>query len=151
VVDETSLMGDALAMSKEAVAAGDEPYGAVVSSESGTVADRNRVVTANDPTAHSEVMAIRSAARAWGSPALAGSTMVTSFEPCPMCLGAIMEAGITRLVIGTRRTVGEAPLGHYTVERLLDLMDRGADITVATGPLASEMAAFYAAVFREAS
>jgi tRNA(adenine34) deaminase len=146
VVDESALMGEALAMSKEAVAAGDEPYGAVVVSESGTVADRNRVVTANDPTAHSEVMAIRGAALAWGSGVLAGSTMVTSFEPCPMCLGAILEAGITRLVIGTRRTVGEAPLGDYTVEKLLDLMGRGADITVSTGPLASEMAAFYAGV-----
>lgn len=139
----SDLMAEALDLAKQAMAAGDEPYGAVIVTASGTVGDRNRVVTASDPTAHSEVMAIRTAALKWGSDALRDSTMVTSFEPCPMCLGAIMEAGVTTLVIGERRRVGEAPLGDYTVEALLAMMGRTGDTAVSHGPLADQMAAFY--------
>jgi tRNA(adenine34) deaminase len=146
VVDETGLMGDAFDMAREAQSAGDHPYGAVVATESGILAERNRVVTTDDPTAHSEVMAIRSAATKWGSECLRDSVLITSFEPCPMCLGAIMEAGVKTLVIGARRTVGQGPLGDYRVEVLLDLMGRSDDITVTHGPLAAELAAFYATV-----
>ena len=142
-MDESQLMAEVLELAKEARAAGDEPYGAVIVTAAGTVGDRNRVVTASDPTAHSEVMAIRTAASKWGRDALGESTMVTSFEPCPMCLGAIMEAGITTLVIGARRIVGQEPLGNYTVEALLAMMGRTGDINVSSGPLADEMARFY--------
>jgi tRNA(adenine34) deaminase len=142
--DHTEQMRDALTMARQAQQAGDHPYGAVIVSGSGTVAERNRVVTTSDPTAHSEVMAIRTAASRWGSDSLGGATMVTSFEPCPMCLGAIMEAGIRSLHIGARRTVGQAPLGDYTVEALLALMGRTGDITVAHGPLADELGEYYA-------
>jgi tRNA(adenine34) deaminase len=144
VVDESRLMREALEMAQQALSAGDHPYGAVVVTDSGTIAERNRVVTTNDPTAHSEVMAIRTAASRWGYQSVRDSILVTSFEPCPMCLGAIMEAGVSSLVIGARRTVGEAPLGDYTVEALLSLMGRTDDIKITHGPLATEMADFYA-------
>jgi tRNA(Arg) A34 adenosine deaminase TadA len=138
------LMGDALALAQVALDAGDHPYGAVVVTSYGTVVERNRVVSNTDPSAHGEVMALRSGALRWGTSSLAGSLLVTSFEPCPMCLGTIMEAGVATLVIGARRTVGEAPLGDYTVEALLALMGRSADLEIVTGPLEAEVAAFYA-------
>jgi tRNA(adenine34) deaminase len=142
--DLSPLMRDALDMAMQAEAAGDEPYGAVIVTGAGTLAERNRVVTMRDPTAHSEVMAIRTAAFQWGCDSVRHSTLVTSFEPCPMCLGAIMEAGVRDLFIGARRTVGDAPLGDYTVEKLLALMGRSGDITVTLGPLADELGQFYA-------
>ncbi len=74
--------------------AGDHPYGAVIVTGQGTITERNRVESTPDPTAHSEVMAVRTAAIQWGLPALAGATLVTSFEPCPMCCAAILEAGV---------------------------------------------------------
>lgn len=144
--DETELMREALLMAFEARAAGDHPYGAVIVTPAGTVIDRNRVVSTSDPTAHSEVTAIRQAASQWGLESLRGSLMVTSFEPCPMCLGAILEAGVGKLVIGLRRTVGSGPLGDYTVEGLLLMLGRSGDLTVAQGPLAEQVAGFYESI-----
>ena len=137
------LLQVALELAREAERAGDHPYGAVIVAGQGTIAERNRVESTPDPTAHSEVMALRSAARQWGLPALAGATLVTSFEPCPMCCGAILEAGVGRLVIGARRTVGEAPLGDYRVEALLAMLGRADDLAVETLAL-PEIAEFYA-------
>jgi tRNA(adenine34) deaminase len=110
------------------------------------VAERNRVVSTTDPTAHAETMAIRTAAASWGSAALAGSTMYATFEPCPMCFGAILEAAVERLVVGARRRIGEPPLGDYTVEALAALTGRSAGITVVTGPSGSPVTQFYASV-----
>jgi len=106
--------------------------------------ERNRVVTSADPTAHSETMAIRSAAQEWGPDGVAGAMLVTTYEPCPMCLGAILEAGVSRLVIGMRREVGAEPLGEYTVEALLRLVGRSADLAVESPAPTPELAAFYA-------
>jgi tRNA(adenine34) deaminase len=142
-MDATALMRTALELAGEALAAGDHPYGSVLVTGHGLMAERNRVVSTSDPTAHSEVMAVRGAAQQWGLAATAGTVLVTSFEPCPMCLGAILEAGVAELVIGGRRTVGEAPLGDYTVEGLLALLGRTSDLAVSSGVLADEVAAFY--------
>jgi tRNA(adenine34) deaminase len=137
-------MSEALGMAREALAAGDHPFGAVVVTASGTLAERNRVVSMSDPTAHGEVMAIRTSAAKWGIDSLRGSLLLTTFEPCPMCLGSIVEAGVGTLVIGARRTVGEAPLGDYTVEALMGLMGRTGDMTIIQGVLAAPIADFYA-------
>jgi tRNA(adenine34) deaminase len=137
------LLRVALERAREAERAGDHPYGAVIVTGQGTVTERNRVESTPDPTAHSEVMALRTAARQWGLPALAGATLITSFEPCPMCCGAILESGVGRLVIGARRTVGEAPLGDYRVEALLAMLGRDGDLAVETLAL-PEIAGFYA-------
>jgi tRNA(adenine34) deaminase len=136
------LMAQALDLAREALANGDHPYGSVIVGQA-VLGERNRVVTTSDPTAHSETMAIRSAARAWGLAGVAGATLVTTYEPCPMCLGAILEAGVCRLVIGVRRTAGTGPLGDYTVEALLGLMGRTGDIEIEAFPVTSELTVFY--------
>jgi tRNA(Arg) A34 adenosine deaminase TadA len=140
---DAELLRVTLEQAREAGRAGDHPFGALVISGPGTVIERNRVVSTPDPTAHSEVMALRTAALEWGLSSLAGSTLVTSFEPCPMCCGAILEAGVGRLVIGARRLVGEPPLGEYRVEALLAMLGRSGDIIVDTLVL-PEIAEFYA-------
>jgi tRNA(adenine34) deaminase len=143
---ETSSEADqlrlALEAAREAQGAGDHPYGSVLVTAAGTLAERNRVESTPDPSAHSELMALRTAAGRWGLANLAGSTLFTSFEPCPMCLGVILEAGVGRLVIGGRRVVGEAPLGDYHVEAMLAMLGRTGDIAVETIPL-PEIADFY--------
>jgi tRNA(adenine34) deaminase len=137
-------MSEALDMARQALAAGDHPFGSVVVTASGTVAERNRVNSASDPTAHSEMTAIRTAAARWGIASLRGCLLLTTFEPCPMCLGSILEAGVATLVIGARRTVGEAPLGDYTAEALLAMTGRSGDIAITQGILAGPIAEFYA-------
>jgi tRNA(adenine34) deaminase len=64
-------------------------------------------------------------------------------EHLSMCCAAILEAGVGRLVIGARRTVGEAPLGDYRVEALLAMLGRAGDLAVETLVL-PEIAEFYA-------
>lgn len=143
-MDQGRLMGEALDMAREALAAGDHPFGSVIVTASGVVAERNRVNSTSDPTAHSEIMAIRTAAARWGIASLRGTLLLTTFEPCPMCLGSILEAGVATLIIGARRTVGEAPLGDYTAESLIAMMGRTGDITIGQGVLAGPIADFYA-------
>ena len=74
------------------------PFGAVIVRDGKIVAENvNRVTSTNDPTAHAEVLAIRQACTKLGIFELLGCELYTSFEPCPMCLGAIYWARISRI------------------------------------------------------
>lgn len=81
---------------------GDVPIGAVILNPAGEIIARggNERELRCDPTAHAEIVAIRRAARAFGSWRLAGLTLVVTLEPCTMCAGAIVAARLERLVFG---------------------------------------------------
>ncbi|GAA4980486.1 nucleoside deaminase [Kineococcus glutinatus] len=86
------------------VAAGGGPFGAVVLLGGAEVgAGQNRVTRDNDPTAHAEVVAIRAACAALGTFSLAGATLYSSCEPCPMCLTASLWARVARVVYAADR------------------------------------------------
>ena len=89
-----AFMQEAIRQAVENVRSGHGgPFGAVVVKDGRVVAvGTNSVTTANDPTAHAEVMAIREACRVLGIFQLTGCDIYTSCEPCPMCLGAIYWA-----------------------------------------------------------
>jgi tRNA(Arg) A34 adenosine deaminase TadA len=80
------------------------PFGAVIV-ENGQIIGRgcNLVTSANDPTAHAEVTAIRQACAARGDFSLAGCELYTSCEPCPMCLAAIYWARLDRIYYANTR------------------------------------------------
>ena len=74
------------------------PFGAVVVKEGTIIGEgTNQVTSSNDPTAHAEMLAIREACRKLGIFDLQGCEIYTSCEPCPMCLGAIYWAHLTRI------------------------------------------------------
>ena len=74
------------------------PFGAVIVKDGLLIAEgANSVTAANDPTAHAEISAIRSACEALGRFDLKGCTLYSSCEPCPMCLGAIYWARLDAL------------------------------------------------------
>lgn len=103
-------MRRAEALRDEAVRAGDQAFGAVVLRGDAVVgAAPSRVVTANDPTAHAEMEAIRDAARRLGTRSLAGCVLVSTSRPCAMCEAAAGWAGISRMVYGQALTDGGAP------------------------------------------
>ena len=80
------------------------PFGAVIARGDRIIAEGfNQVTSANDPTAHAEVSAIRNACRALGDFNLQGHTLYTSCEPCPMCLGAIYWARLDAVYYGNTR------------------------------------------------
>lgn len=95
-------MRAALEQGRRAAAAGDVPVGAVLLGPSGRLvaAAGNRREVDGDPTAHAEVLVLRSAAQATGSWRLAGHTLVVTLEPCTMCAGALVLARVDRLVFG---------------------------------------------------
>src|SRR5262249_3068073 len=102
---ELALMRRAIALSAKKMREGaGGPFGAVIARGAAIVATGyNEVTSANDPTAHAEIVAIRAACRAPGSFSLAGCDIYTSCEPCPMCLGAIYWARLDRVYYGNTR------------------------------------------------
>ena len=83
---------------------GGGPFGAVVVVDGTAVgAGQNRVTRDNDPTAHAEVVAIRTACAARGDFSLAGATLYASCEPCPLCMAAALWARVDRVVYAADR------------------------------------------------
>ena len=94
-------MGHALALARRAGAAGEVLVGAVLVREGVILGEGwNQSIVACDPTAHAEMLAMRTAAAASGNYRLANCTLYATLEPCPMCAGAMIHARITRLVFG---------------------------------------------------
>jgi guanine deaminase len=99
---ENSFMARAIQLSLDNVASGQGgPFGAVIVKDGSIIAEgANRVTTINDPTAHAEVVAIREACAKLSVFALKDCEIYTSCEPCPMCLGAIYWAHLSRVYFG---------------------------------------------------
>jgi tRNA(adenine34) deaminase len=94
-------MGLALAEAREALALGEVPVGAVVVWGDEIVARAHNLREATaDPLGHAELLAIQQAARRLGLWRLDRATLVVTLEPCPMCMGAVLQARIPRLVYG---------------------------------------------------
>lgn len=94
-------MREALKLAREAQMVGEVPVGAVVVCKEKIIAcARNERETSGDPTAHAEVLALRRAAEALGTRRLEDCTLYVTLEPCPMCAGAIVMAGIDAVFFG---------------------------------------------------
>jgi tRNA(adenine34) deaminase len=115
-----AFMRAAIEEARSGGAQGNLPVGSVVVREGRIVArGHNEVVSGADPTAHAEVVALRRAGAALGTPFLSGSTLYTTLEPCPMCAAALAWARIDRVVIGA--LFGRSG-GVRSRARVLDLM-----------------------------
>lgn len=98
------IMERAAFLSEENVQNGGGPFAAVIVKDGEIVAEGcNRVTADNDPTAHAEVSAIREACKKLGTFNLSGYEIFTSCEPCPMCLGAIYWARLSKIYYGNNR------------------------------------------------
>ena len=99
-------MREAIALSRDNIHVhGGGPFGAVVVKDGQIIGrGRNQVTTANDPTAHAEVMAIREACQNLGAFSLQGCEIYSSCEPCPMCLSAIYWARIEKIYYGNTQS-----------------------------------------------
>jgi len=94
-------MQKALRQAEEAGAAGEIPVGAVVVVGDEVLATgQNRSIRDSDPSAHAEVVALRAACLAVQNYRINGATLYVTLEPCAMCIGAIVQARINRLVFG---------------------------------------------------
>jgi len=110
-------------LATENVANGGGPFGAVIVRDGELVAEgQNRVTATLDPTAHAEVVAIRAACQAVGDFSLAGATLYSSCEPCPLCLSAALWARIDRVVFAADRH--DAARGGFDDSAFYDLWAR---------------------------
>lgn len=98
---DKKYMKEALKQAKKAYALDETPIGCVIVYE-GKIISRgyNRRNVDKNTLAHAELAAIKKASRKLGDWRLEGCTMYVTLEPCPMCAGAIVQARITRVVIG---------------------------------------------------
>lgn len=129
----------ALEEAEKGFSEGEVPVGAVVVHEDGTIlaSAYNRPIGLNDPTAHAEVLAIRAAAAIRGNYRLPGATLVVTIEPCPMCVGAALNARISRLVFGAEDPKAGAAGSLFDMARDQRLNHR---MEVFAGVLGSECA-----------
>ena len=98
------LLARAVDLAERNVAAGGGPFGALVLRGDEVVAEGvNRVTLDLDPTAHAEVVAIRAACRALGTFSLAGCRLISSCEPCPLCLSAALWSRLDAVVFDADR------------------------------------------------
>jgi len=139
--DHEQFMRIALEEAARGKAEGNVAVGSVIVQGDRVVArGRNLVMSTLDPTAHAETVALREAGSALKRVEFVGCTLYTTFEPCPMCCGAILASGISTLVLGGRPRSAQRRWGEYTVERLIELAKRGGTIQVVTGVLTQECA-----------
>ena len=129
----------ALEDAQRAADEGNVGVGSVIVRDGEVVArGRNLVPTTNDPTAHAETVALREASAALGTDDMAGCVLYTTFEPCPMCCGALMNANVAALVMGARPSAEQTKWGDYTMEALLAMSRWNARMEVITGVLVEE-------------
>lgn len=111
-------MRQALALAQQGGAAGEVPVGAVLVRGDAVLGQGwNQPITSRDPTAHAEIVALRSAAQAENNYRLPDTTLYVTLEPCTMCIGAMIHARVGRLVFGTLEPRSGAVCSHF---RLLD-------------------------------
>ena len=100
---QTGFMQRALALAEQARQLGEVPVGALVVLDGQVIGEGfNQPISAVDPTAHAEIVALRNAAQRTGNYRLTGAELYVTIEPCQMCVGAMVHARIARVIYGTR-------------------------------------------------
>ncbi len=97
-------MRQALLEAKQATRQDEVPVGAVLVARDGTVLARahNQTISLCDPTAHAEILALRAASLALANYRLLNTTLYVTIEPCIMCMGALLQARVARIVFGAK-------------------------------------------------
>ena len=136
--DHEHYMNLALERARTAGVRGDRPIASIIVRDGEILGiAQNTMFSDFDPSAHAEIAAIRQVCARLKTVELAGSTLYSTLEPCPMCLWAMLEARVGTLVMGgTYAGLGRTDLGRYSVESFLAYTDRSLEIV--TGVLQRE-------------
>lgn len=98
---DSDFMRHALALARRAAEEGEVPVGAVLVRDGEIIAEGwNHPISAHDPTAHAEIVALRNGAAVLNNYRLLDTTLYVTLEPCIMCAGAMIHARVRRLVYG---------------------------------------------------
>lgn len=139
-------MSCALELARRAAAVGEVPVGAVLVRTDEIIGEGwNQSISACDPTAHAEMLALRAAATRIGNYRLAECTLYTTLEPCPMCAGAMIHARVARLVFGAADPRAGAAGSVFNLLQTDSLNHR---VPVVSGVLAVDCGALLREFFR---
>ncbi|AOR30011.1 tRNA-specific adenosine deaminase [Streptomyces fodineus] len=120
---ERAWMEKAITLATNSVTNGGGPFGALVAKDGEVVATgHNQVTSTLDPVAHAEVSAMRAACRELNTFSLEGCVLITSCEPCPMCLAAALWARVDRLVYSADRH--DAAVAGFDDRNFYDLFEK---------------------------
>lgn len=128
MIDLEWAMRQALEQAALAASQSEVPVGAVLLDADGRIVGKghNQVISRHDPTAHAEILALRQGASALANYRLPNTTLVVTLEPCLMCMGAVFNARVAKVVYGatdpktgvcesTLRLPDDRRLNHHTV------------------------------------
>lgn len=142
-----AFMTIALAEAREGQQLGEQPFGAVIVRDNTIITRGHSLkVQRRNPTAHAETLAVSQATQVLGQRTLNGCVLYTTCEPCPMCLGAMLNAEIDTLVVGARLSdlqaiSGAFVFGTYSAERFAEMV--GWKLRVISGILGKECIDLY--------
>ncbi|MBL1083696.1 nucleoside deaminase [Streptomyces actinomycinicus] len=120
---ERAWMDQAIDLATTSVNNGGGPFGALIAKDGEVVATgNNRVTSTLDPVAHAEVSAMRAACKELNTFSLEGCILITSCEPCPMCLSAALWARVDRLVYSADRH--DAAVAGFDDRKFYDLFEK---------------------------
>jgi tRNA(Arg) A34 adenosine deaminase TadA len=144
-MSDVDYMRMAIEKARAGIAAGQSPFGSVIVRGGEVLACEHNLVWATpDATAHAEVTAIRAACRKVRDIKLAGSTLYSTTEPCPMCFSAIHWAGIDTIVYGAsiadaqNAGFSELSISNFDMKRL-----GGSPVEIVPGFMAAEAVALF--------
>ncbi len=116
--DDVRFMTQAIDEARRAEAEGEVPVGAVAVADGQIVGSgHNRPIGLGDPTAHAEILAIRAAAATLKAHRLPALSIYVTLEPCVMCVGAMLNARVLRVVYGARDDKAGALGSVYDIGR----------------------------------
>jgi len=146
--NDESLIRRSLEIARRARDKGNHPFGALLAGPNFEILleAENTVVTDQDVTGHAETNLIKMASKEYSADFLAGCSVYTSTEPCPMCAGAIFWGNIRRVVFGLSsqelyQIVGEEPTGAVLALPCRDVFRKGHRLIEVVGPVLEEDAA----------
>ncbi len=139
-------MAHALQLAERAAGEGEVPVGAVLVYQDTIMGEGwNQPIARRDPSAHAEIIALRAAAHSLGNYRLLNTTLYVTLEPCAMCVGAMIQARIERLVFGAFDQKAGAV---QSVFQLLDTEALNHQIPYRGGVMAADCAAILSQFFQ---
>ena len=145
--DEEKFMKEAIRQAKKAYALREVPIGCVIVYEGKVIArGYNRRNTDKNTTSHAEINAIRKASKKLGDWRLEGCTLYVTLEPCQMCAGAIVQARIDKIVIGSMNPKAGCA---GSVLNLLEMDGFNHKVEVERGVLEEECSTMLSGFFKE--
>jgi len=144
---DQDFMAQAMELAAQAAQIGEVPVGALVVHEGQIIGQGyNQTISAHDPCAHAEIMALRQAAQVIGNYRLSGCDLYVTLEPCTMCVGAIIHARIQRLVYAATEPKAGAVVSQL---QLLSLPHYNHIVQVESGVMADESSAMLSNFFKQ--